>query len=110
MGSKRITGLNALDRWDEFVWPVRRANLRLFVKNDEVETVGPRDDGEWAFFYLLGLGANPSKSGDAVSLTYTPASGQTRIQVDFRPEGIREIFQRFGLPRVATSGGGSCRK
>lgn len=110
VGSKRITGLNALDRWDEFVWPVRRANLRLFVKNDEVETVGPRDDGEWAFFYLLGLGANPSHNGDAVALTYAAANGQTRIQVDFRPEGIREIFQRFSLPRSITMGGGTCRK
>jgi type VI secretion system protein ImpL len=110
LGPKKITGLNAIDRWDEFVWPVRRASLRLFVKNDEIETIGPRDEGEWAFFYLLGLGANPSKSGDGVSLTYMPASGQTRIQVDFKPEGIREIFQRFGLPRGITAGGGSCRK
>jgi len=23
--------------WDEFVWPVRRANIRLFVKSDEVD-------------------------------------------------------------------------
>jgi hypothetical protein len=45
-----------------------------------------------------------------VSLTYAPASGQTRIQVDFRPEGLREIFQKFSLPRGITAGGGSCRK
>jgi type VI protein secretion system component VasK len=110
LGSKRITGLNTLDRWDEFMWPVRRANFRLFVKNDEVETIGPRDEGEWAFLYLLGLGSNPSKNGDAVSLTYTSANGQSRIQVDFRPDNIRETFQKFSLPRGITAGGGSCRR
>jgi type VI secretion system protein ImpL len=110
LGNKRITGLNALDRWDEFVWPVRRANLRLFIKNDEIGAIGPRDEGEWAFFYLLGLGTNPSKNGDEVSLTYTPANGQGRVQVDFKPENIRETFQRVSLPRAITAGGGSCKK
>jgi type VI secretion system protein ImpL len=110
LGSKRITGLNSVDRWDEFVWPVRRANLRLFVKSDEVEAIGPRDEGEWALFYLLAQGANPSKSGDYVSLTYSAANGQTKILIDFRPDNIREIFQKFSLPRGITAGGGSCRK
>jgi type VI secretion system protein ImpL len=110
LGTKKITGLNALDRWDEFVWPVRRASLRLFIKNDEIESIGPRDEGEWALFYLLGLGSSPSKNGDAVSLTYSPANGQTKIQVDFKPEGIREVFQKFSLPKGITAGGGSCRK
>jgi type VI protein secretion system component VasK len=99
-----------VDRWDEFVWPVRRANLRLFVKSDEVEAIGPRDEGEWALFYLLAQGANPSKSGDYVSLTYSAANGQTKILIDFRPDNIREIFQKFSLPRGITAGGGSCRK
>ena len=110
LGTKRITGLNAVDRWDEFVWPVRRANFRLFVKSDEVEAIGPRDEGEWALFYLLAMGNNPSKNGDYVSLTYSPANGQNKILVDFKPDNIREIFQKFALPRSITSGGGSCRK
>jgi type VI protein secretion system component VasK len=110
LGTKRITGLNALDRWYEFVWPVRRANLRLFIKNDEIGAIGPRDEGEWAFFYLLGLGTNSSKNGDEVSLTYTPANGQGRVQVDFKPENIRETFQKVSLPRAITAGGGSCKK
>jgi type VI protein secretion system component VasK len=110
LGTKKITGLNAVDRWDEFVWPVRRANFRLFVRSDEVEAIGPRDEGEWALFYLLAMGNNPSKNGDYVSLTYSPAGGQNKILVDFKPENIREIFQKFALPRSITNGGGSCRK
>jgi type VI secretion system protein ImpL len=110
LGTKKITGLNAVDRWDEFVWPVRRANFRLFVKSDEVEAIGPRDEGEWALFYLLAMGNNPSKNGDYVSLTYSPAGGQNKILVDFKPDNIREIFQKFALPRSITAGGGSCRK
>jgi len=110
LGTKKITGLNALDRWDEFVWPVRRANLRLFVKTDEVEAIGPRDESEWALFYLLGQGTNVSRSGDYVSLAYSVAGGQAKILVDFRPENIREIFQKFVLPRGITAGGGSCRR
>ena len=110
LGTKKITGLNSVDRWDEFVWPVRRANFRLFVKTDEVETIGPRDEGEWALFYLLAMGNNPSKNGDYVTLTYSAAGGQTKIQVDFRPENIREIFQKFSLPKSITAGGGSCRR
>ncbi len=109
LGVKRITGLNAVDRWDEFVWPVRRANIRLFVRSDEVESFGPRDESEWALFYLLGQAANPSKNGDYVSLTFSPANGQNKIQIDFKPENIREIFQKFALPRSATTSGGSCR-
>jgi len=111
LGVKKIIGLNALDRWDEFVWPVRRASLRLFVKNDEVEAIGPRDEGEWALFYLLGLGTNASKSGDGVSLTYSSVTNlQNKVQVDFKPDNIREIFQKFSLPKGITAGGGSCRK
>ena len=110
LGSKKITGLNSVDRWDEFVWPVRRANLRLFVKTEEIEAIGPRDESEWALFYLLGQGTSPSKNGDFVSLTYTAANGQTKILIDFKPENIREIFGKFVLPRGITAGGGSCRK
>jgi type VI secretion system protein ImpL len=110
IGTKKITGINAVDRWDEFVWPVRRSIFRLFVKSDEVETVGPRDEGEWSLFYLVGAGVNPSKNGDYVTVTYTPANGQNKVLVDFKPENIREIFQKFALPRGITAGGGSCRK
>jgi type VI secretion system protein ImpL len=110
LGTKKITGLNSMDRWDEFVWPIRRAQFRLFVKTDEVETIGPRDEGEWAFFYLLAAGQNPSKNGDYVTVTYTPNYGQNKVLVDFKPENIREIFQKFALPKSITTGGGSCRK
>jgi type VI secretion system protein ImpL len=110
LGTKKVTGLNSVDRWDEFLWPVRRANLRLFVKNDEVDALGPRDDGEWALFKLLGQGTNPSKNGDYLSLTYPTSNGQNRIVIDFKPENIRELFQKFWLPRGITAGGGSCRK
>ena len=110
LGTKKITGLNSVDRWDEFVWPVRRANLRLFVRSDEVEAIGPRDESEWALFYLLAQGATPTKNGDYISLVYSTAGGQGKIMVDFKPENIREIFQKFVLPRGITAGGGSCRK
>jgi hypothetical protein len=43
-------------------------------------------------------------------LTYSAAGGQNKILVDFKPENIREIFQKFWLPRGITAGGGSCRK
>ena len=56
------------------------------------------------------MGNNPSKNGDYVSLTYSPANGQNKILVDFKPDNIREIFQKFALPRSITAGGGSCRK
>jgi len=110
LGTRKITGLNTVDRWDEFVWPVRRANLRLFVKTEEIEAIGPRDESEWALFYLLAQGTNPAKNGDFISLTYPAANGQTRILVDFKPEGIRETFGKFVLPRSITAGGGACRK
>jgi type VI secretion system protein ImpL len=110
LGTKKITGLNSVDRWEDFIWPVRRANLRLFVKTEEIEAIGPRDESEWALFYLLAQGANPTRNGDFVSLTYSGAGGQTKIIVDFRPDNIREIFSHFVLPRSITAGGGSCRK
>ena len=110
LGTKKITGLNSVDRWEEFMWPVRRANFRLFVKNDEVEAIGPREEGEWALFRLLAQGGNAAKSGDYVSLTYPAANGQTKILIDFKPDNIRELFQKFSLPHSATSGGGSCRR
>jgi type VI secretion system protein ImpL len=110
LGTKKITGLNTVDRWDEFLWPVRRANLRLFVKTEEIEAIGPRDESEWALFYLLGQGMSPARGGDFVSLTYAGAHGQTKVVVDFKPEGIRETFARVVLPRSITAGGGTCRK
>ena len=110
LGSKKITGLNSVDRWDEFVWPVRRANLRLFVKTEEIEAIGPRDESEWALFYLLGQGKTAAKNGDFVSTVFSAANGQTNIMVDFKPENLREVFGKFVLPRGITAGGGSCRK
>jgi len=75
------------------------------VKKREVETIGPRDEGEWAFFYLLAAGINPSKNGDYVTVTYTPNNGQNRVLVDFKPENLREVFQKFALPKSITTGG-----
>src|ERR1039457_3637309 len=66
-------------------WSARRstcrAQFRLFVRNDEVETIGPRDEGEWAFFYLLAAGQNPSKSGDYVTVTYKIGRASCRERV-----------------------------
>jgi len=43
-------GFNAVERWDEILWPCRRALVRLYVKSDEVESLGPREDGDWLSF------------------------------------------------------------
>ena len=50
IGTKKIIGLNSVDRWDEFVWPIRRAQFRLFVRNDEVETIEPPRRGRVGIF------------------------------------------------------------
>ncbi len=108
VGTKKIVGLNALERWDDVPWPSRRAVLRLFVKTDEVESLGPRDEGDWALFRLLSQGQSTGKNGDFVSLSFVPTLGQGKVQVDVRPEGVRDLFSRFVLPRSITTGGGSC--
>jgi type VI protein secretion system component VasK len=107
-GAKKIVGLNAVERWDEVPWPSRRAVLRLFVKTDEVESLGPRDEGEWALFRLLSQGQSPTKGTDFVTLSFLPTLGQGKVQVDVRPDDLRDLFSRFVLPRAITAGGGSC--
>lgn len=108
VGSKKIVGLNAVERWDEVPWPSRRAVLRLFVRADEVESLGPRDEGDWALFRLLSQGQTPTKGADFVSLSFLPTLGQGKVQVDVRPDNLRDLFSRFVLPRSITGGGGSC--
>ena len=109
-GSKRVVGLNAVERWDEILWPSRRALVRLYVKSDEVESLGPREDGDWALFHLLGQGSSPSRGGDVLSLSFVPTLGQGKVQIDFKPDVLRDMFARFVLPRSITHGAVSCRK
>lgn len=107
-GTRKLVGLNTLDRWNEIVWPSRRALLRLYVKSDEVAAIGPIEDGDWALYRLLSQGA-PSKGRDMLSLSFA-ASDQGQVQLDFRPEGIRDLFARFTLPRSITPGAAACRR
>jgi type VI secretion system protein ImpL len=109
-GSKRVVGLNAVERWDEILWPSRRALVRLYVKSDEVESLGPREDGDWALFHLLGQGSSPSRGGEVLSLSFVPTLGQGKVQIDFKPDVLRDMFARFVLPRSITHGAVSCRK
>jgi type VI secretion system protein ImpL len=109
-GSKKVVGLNAVERWDEILWPSRRALLHLFVKSDEVESLGPREDGDWTLFHLLGQGGSPSRNGDVLSLSFAPALGQGKVQIDFKPDSVRDLFARFALPRSITPGATACRK
>ena len=108
-GGKKVVGLNAVERWDEILWPSRRALLRLYIKSDEVESLGPREDSDWALFHLLGQGASPSGNRDVISLSFTPALGQGKVQVDFKPDTVRDLFARFALPRSITPGAAACR-
>lgn len=109
-GGKKVVGLNAVERWDEILWPSRRALVRLYVKSDEVEVMGPREDGDWALFHLLGQGGSPSRNGDVLSLSFAPAFGQGKVQIDFKPDTVRDLFARFTLPRSITPGAAACRK
>ena len=109
-GGKKVVGLNAVERWDEILWPSRRALVRLYVKSDEVEVIGPREDGDWALFHLLGQGASPSRSGDVLSLSFASALGPASVLIDFKPETVRDLFARFALPRSITPGAAACRK
>ena len=109
-GSKKVVGFNAVERWDEILWPCRRALVRLYVKSDEVESLGPREDGDWALFHLLGQGGNPTRNGDVLSLSFAPALGQGRVQIDFKPDTLRDLFARFALPRSITHGAAGCRR
>jgi len=76
----------------------------------EVEAIGPREDGDWALFRLLGQGVGPARNGDVLSLWFESAFGSGRVQVDFAPEEVRELFARFALPRSITPGAAACRK
>jgi type VI protein secretion system component VasK len=107
-GARKVVGLNALDRWDEILWPSRRALVHLYVKSDEAGTIGPVEDGDWALYRLLSQGV-PSKHSDVLSLSFA-STDQGKVQVDFRPEGVRDLFARFALPRSITPGAGSCRR
>jgi type VI protein secretion system component VasK len=109
-GSKKAVGFNAGERWDEVLWPCRRALVRLYVKSDEVESLGPREDGDWALFHLLGQGTNPTKGSEVLSLSFAPTLGQGRVQIDSKPGMLRETFGRFVRPRSITPGAASCRK
>jgi type VI protein secretion system component VasK len=109
-GGKKVVGLNAVERWDEILWPSRRALVRLYVKSDEVEVIGPHEDGDWALFHLLGQGASPSRSGDVLSLSFASALGPGKVLIDFKPETVRDLFARFALPRSITPGAATCRK
>jgi hypothetical protein len=83
-GGTKVVGLNAVERWDEILWPSRRALVRLYVKSDEVESLGPREDSDWALFHLLGQGGSASRNGDVLSLSFVtharPGEGADRLQ------------------------------
>jgi type VI secretion system protein ImpL len=107
-GTRKLVGLNALDRWDEILWPARRALVHLYVKTDEAGTIGPAEDSDWALYRFLNQGS-PSKNRDILSLSFVSAN-QGKVQLDFRPEGVRDLFARFALPRSITQGAGACRR
>jgi type VI secretion system protein ImpL len=109
-GTKKVVGLNAVERWDEILWPSRRALLRLYVKADQVDAIGPQEDSDWALFHLLGQGASLGRNGDVLSLSFASAVGPARAQVDFKPDFVRDLFARFTLPRSITPGAAACRK
>ena len=109
-GGKKVVGLNAVERWDEILWPSRRALVRLYIKSSEVEVLGPPEDGDWALFHLLGQGESPSRNGDVLSLSFAPTFGEGKAQIDFKPDTVRDLFARFTLPRSITPGAAACRK
>jgi type VI secretion system protein ImpL len=109
-GSAKVVGLNAAERWDEILWPSRRALIRLYVRSDEVESLGPREDSDWALFHLLVQGASASRNGDVLSLSFAPTLGQGKVQIDFKPDVLREMFAHFVLPRSITPGSAACHR
>jgi type VI protein secretion system component VasK len=109
-GGKKVVGLNSVERWDEILWPSRRALLRLYVKADQVEAIGPSEDGDWALFRLLGQGARLGGDEDVLSLSFTSAFSSARVQVDFKPDTVRGLFAGFTLPRSITPEAAACRK
>jgi len=109
-GGTKVVGFNAVERWDQILWPSRRALVRLYVKSDEVESLGLREDSDWALFHLLGQGGSASRNGDVLSLSFAPTLGQGKVQIDFKPDVLRDLFARFVLPRSITPGAAACRK
>ena len=109
-GGKKVVGLTAVERWDEILWPSRRALLRLYVKADQAEAIGPSEDGDWALFRLLGQGTSLGRNEDVLSLSFASAFGSARVQVDFKPDTVRDLFARFTLPRSVTPEAAACRK
>jgi type VI protein secretion system component VasK len=75
-----------------------------------VEALGPSEDGDWALFRLLGQGASLGRNEDVLSLSFASAFGAARVQVDFKPDTVRDLFARFTLPRSITPEAAACRK
>ena len=109
-GAKKVVGLNAAERWDEILWPARRALVHLFVKSDEVASLGPAEDGDWSLFRLLSQGTSPNRTGDVLSLSFASTPSQGKVQIDFKPDNLRELFQHFVLPRSITPGTAACHR
>jgi type VI protein secretion system component VasK len=109
-GGTKVVGLNAMERWDGILWPSRRALVRLYVRSEEVESLGPREDSDWALFHLLAQGGSASRNGDVLSLSLSPTLGQGKVQIDFKPDLLRDLFVRFVLPRSISPGASACRK
>ena len=109
-GGTKVVGLNAMERWDGILWPSRRALVRLYVRSEEVESLGPREDSDWALFHLLAQGGSASRNGDVLSLSLSPTLGQGKVQIDFKPDLLRDLFARFVLPRSISPGAAACRK
>jgi type VI secretion system protein ImpL len=107
-GAKKVVGLNAGERWDEILWPSRRALIHLYMKSDEMEVLGPPADGDWALFRLMGHGTSPSLKGDVLSLAFASQAGP--VHIDFKPERVRDLLARFTLPRSITPGATECRR
>jgi type VI protein secretion system component VasK len=99
-----------MERWDGILWPSRRALVRLYVRSEEVESLGPREDSDWALFHLLAQGGSASRNGDVLSLSLSPTLGQGKVQIDFKPDLLRDLFARFVLPRSISPGAAACRK
>jgi type VI secretion system protein ImpL len=110
---KRISFINATERWEDISWPARGALFRLMQKSAadgrSIEGQLGYADGEWALFQLLERGKlTPMSDRDEyLAGSWSDGIGST-IHADVKPVGLLRTFRGLEVPRGVVSGASGC--
>jgi type VI secretion system protein ImpL len=112
-GGKRISFINATERWEDISWPSRGALFRLMQKSSadgrSIEGQIGYADGEWALFQLLERGKlTPMSEGDEYLAGAWPDGIGATIHADVKPVGLLRTFRGLDVPRGVVSGAAGC--